>query len=156
MAVIANLTGNTADGENFTNIAHSYIDQWQTLGIAMDATPPHTTLGYGLNDTHGRYKLKLWSRYANRYPFLSLGLLYNLYGDAELKLGLVPQSVYDMQSAFYPTVELEYGVPLDTRHNLTKGKLFPYTKNERWRKSHRSTLLFFVSVPDQALTAMMF
>ena len=57
----------------------------------------------------------------NQRLALLLGLLYNLYGDAELKLGLVPQSVYDMQSAFYPTVELEYGVPLDTRHNETKG-----------------------------------
>jgi len=100
MAVAANLTGNTEDALNFTNIAQSYIDQWQTLGIAQDATPPHATLAYGMNDTHG--------------------LLYNLYGDAELGLGLVPQSVYDMQSNFYPTVELEFGVPLDTRHNYTK------------------------------------
>ncbi|TVY85335.1 Glutaminase A [Lachnellula suecica] len=100
MAVIANLTGNTADAANYTNIAHSYIEQWQVLGIAHDATPPHTTLAYGMNDTHG--------------------LLYNLYGDAELSLNLVPQSVYDMQSAFYPTVNEIYGVPLDTRHNYTK------------------------------------
>ena len=100
MAVIANLTGNTADATNFTNIAHSYINQWQVLGVAQDANPPHTTLGYGLNDTHG--------------------LLYNLYGDAELGLGLVPQTIYDMQSAFYPTVNDAFGVPLDTRHNYTK------------------------------------
>ncbi|CZR55322.1 probable glutaminase GtaA [Phialocephala subalpina] len=100
MAQIANLTGNTADAENYTSIAQNYIDQWQTLGIAHDATPPHTTLAYGMNDTHG--------------------LLYNLYGDKLLNLGLVPQSVYDMQSAFYPTVNDEYGVPLDTRHNYTK------------------------------------
>ena len=100
MAVIANLTGNTADATNFTNIAHSYIDQWEVLGVAQDANPPHTTLGYGLNDTHG--------------------LLYNLYGDAELNLGLVPQKIYDMQSAFYPTVADTFGVPLDTRHNYTK------------------------------------
>lgn len=100
MAVIANITGNTATGVNYTNIAHSYIDQWQTLGIAHDANPAHTTLGYGLNDTHG--------------------LLYNLYSDRELNLGLVPQSVYDMQSAFYPTVNKKYGVPLDTRHEYTK------------------------------------
>ncbi len=31
------------------------------------------------------------------------------------------QSVYDMQSNFYPTVALDYGVPLDTRHTWTKG-----------------------------------
>ena len=125
MAVIANQTGNTADGENFTSIAHSYIDQWQGFGIAMDATPPHTTLGYGLNDTHGRFSSHgtKADRCTNRCLLLLPGLLYNLYGDRELNLGLVPQSVYDMQSAFYPTVELEYGVPLDTRHNYTKGKL---------------------------------
>ncbi len=100
MAEIANLTGNTADAANFTNIAGSYIDQWQVLGIAQDANPPHTTLGYGLNDTHG--------------------LLYNLYGDAELNLNFVPKSVYDMQSALYPTINDAFGVPLDTRHNYTK------------------------------------
>ncbi|KAH7403312.1 glutaminase GtaA [Cadophora sp. MPI-SDFR-AT-0126] len=100
MAVIANLTGNSVDGANYTNIAQDYITQWQTLGIAHDANPPHTTLAYGMNDTHG--------------------LLYNLYGDRLLDLNFVPQSVYDMQSAFYPTVEQKYGVPLDTRHNYTK------------------------------------
>lgn len=49
------------------------------------------------------------------------GLLYNLYADRLLGLKLVPQSVYDMQSAFYPTVNNKYGVPLDTRHGYTKG-----------------------------------
>ena len=59
MAVIANMTGNTATGENYTSIAHNYITQWQTLGIAHDANPPHTTLAYGMNDTHGMQNPKL-------------------------------------------------------------------------------------------------
>ena len=101
MAQIANLTGNFQDGANYTNISQVYIDKWQGYGIAHDADPPHATLAYGMNDTHG--------------------LLYNLFGDAELELGLVPQSVYEMQSNFYPTANLNYGVPLDTRHNYTKG-----------------------------------
>ena len=50
------------------------------------------------------------------------GNLYNLYGDRELSLNLVPQSVYDMQSAYYPTVNRRYGVPLDTRNNFVKSK----------------------------------
>ena len=58
MAVIANLTDNTATGENYTSIAHDYITQWQALGIAHDADPPHTTLAYGMNDTHGTQSLK--------------------------------------------------------------------------------------------------
>ena len=70
--------------------------QWQVLGTAYHANPPHTTLDYGDNSSYS--------------------LLYNLYADRELNLGLVPQSVYDIQSSFYPTVENQYGVPLDTRH----------------------------------------
>lgn len=53
---------------------------------------------------------------------LPKGLLYNLFGDRELGLNLVPQSVYDMQSAFYPTIEEQYGVALDTRHDYAKGQ----------------------------------
>jgi hypothetical protein len=48
------------------------------------------------------------------------GLLYNLYADRLLGLNLVPQSIYEMQSAFYPTVAQTYGVPLDTRNVFTK------------------------------------
>jgi hypothetical protein len=54
-----------------------------------------------------------------------IGLLYNLYADRQLGLGLVPQSVYDMQDKFYPTVKEKYGVPLDTRGTYTKGMLTP-------------------------------
>lgn len=59
------------------------------------------------------------------YVLTVIGILYNLYGDKVLNLGLVPQSVYDMQSAFYPTVNNQYGVPLDTRHTYTKGMSAP-------------------------------
>lgn len=103
MAQIASLIGNVADAQNYSSIATSYISQWQTLGIAQGNPTelPHTTLNYGANDTHG--------------------LLYNLWADKELGLGLVPQSVYSMQSNFYPTVAEPFGVPLDTRHTYTKG-----------------------------------
>lgn len=102
MAQIASLTGNDGDASNYTDISKDYISKWQDYGIAKDASPPHTTLQYGNDSTHG--------------------LLYNLYGDKLLKLDLVPSSVYDMQSAFYPTVENKYGVPLDTRDTQTKSK----------------------------------
>lgn len=103
MSSIANSTGHAADGVNYTNIAHDYINRWQQLGIvrAADGTPLHTSLAYGMDDTHG--------------------LLYNIYSDKLLGLNLVPQYVYDMQSAFYPTIMEKYGVPLDTRHTYTKG-----------------------------------
>lgn len=97
MGEIARLTGNA---DTFTSTATDYLGQWQTYAINHDASPPHTTLSYGDAASHG--------------------LLYNLYADRLLGLDFVPQSIYDMQSAFYPTVALEYGVPLDTRHTWTK------------------------------------
>ncbi|KAK6431263.1 hypothetical protein LTR95_012581, partial [Oleoguttula sp. CCFEE 5521] len=100
MSIISTMTGNAADGANFSSIATYYIAQWQTLGIAQNANPPHATLSYGQNDTNG--------------------LLYNLYADALVQTHLVPRSVYEIQSNFYPTVANEYGVPLDTRHVYLK------------------------------------
>jgi len=90
MAQIANRTGHSATGANYSSIAHDYISKWQTLGFALDASPPHATLSYGNN--------------------ASWGLLYNLFMDRELGLGLVPQHVYDIQDGFYPTVFNEFGV----------------------------------------------
>jgi hypothetical protein len=56
MAVIANMTGNTADAENYTNIAHNYVQQWETtLGVAWDANPPHTTMEYFQNSSYGGF-----------------------------------------------------------------------------------------------------
>ncbi|KAK6864004.1 hypothetical protein PG990_006557 [Apiospora arundinis] len=102
MSEIAKMTGNSDDEKSFGDTASSYLTQWQSLGINQNANPPHTTLSYGDGDSHG--------------------LLYNLYANSLLGFGtsFVPQSVYDMQSAFYPTVALEYGVPLDTRHSWVK------------------------------------
>lgn len=100
MGQIANLTGHAADATNFSGIATQYIAEWQTLGINANATPPHSVLDYNNATSHG--------------------LLYNLYADRLLATQLVPQSVYDIQSAFYPTVANRYGVPLDTRASYTK------------------------------------
>jgi len=100
MSLIANMTGHSSDGAGYSTTAHNYIDQWQSFGIASTANQRHTTLAYGQNDTHG--------------------LLYNLYADALVQTNLVPRSVYQMQSNFYPTIFNNFGVPLDTRHGYTK------------------------------------
>ena len=97
---IASMIGETTDAQNYTDIANSYITQWQVLGTVKNATMPHTTLNYG-NDT-------------------TYSVLYNLWSDLELGLNFVPQSVYEMQSAWYPHVSTKYGVPLDTRHTWAK------------------------------------
>jgi len=56
MAVIAELTGNTADATNFTNTAHDYISQWESYAVvpATATTLAHTNLAYGESDSHGK------------------------------------------------------------------------------------------------------
>jgi hypothetical protein len=120
MSVIAKQTGHTADAAEYSRIAKDYITQWQNLAIAKNANPPRTTLSYGDTASHGRSSPLF--RVCETLLTNSAGLLYNLFADAQLGLNLVPQSVYQMQSNFYPTVENRYGVPLDTRHTYTKGK----------------------------------
>ena len=53
MGKIANMTDNKADGANFTATAQDYVNRWQELGIARNADPPHTTLSYGDEKSHG-------------------------------------------------------------------------------------------------------
>lgn len=50
----------------------------------------------------------------------SWGLLYNIYFDKLLNLGVVAPAVYTMQSDWYAAVSQLYGVPLDNRHHYTK------------------------------------
>lgn len=104
MGEIARLTGNSTDAKKYSDISKDFIAKWQVLGINKNPGGlPHTSLAYGDSQSHG--------------------LLYNIWADLELGLNLVPKSVYDMQSAWYPTVAAKYGVPLDTRHAYTKGRL---------------------------------
>ncbi|KAJ7464116.1 hypothetical protein FB451DRAFT_454384 [Mycena latifolia] len=98
MAEIYTLLGDKAKAANYSSIAADYVSQWQVL--AQSTTGPHLTLAYGQAST--------W------------GLAYNLFSDVHLGFKLFPQSVYDMQTAWYKTVINEYGIPLDTRHTYTK------------------------------------
>lgn len=103
MANVANFSGiANADvaSNNYMSTAQEFISRWQGFGINTAADPPHTTLSYNDDDSHG--------------------LLYNIYADRLLGLGLVPDSVYAMQSAFYETIMEDFGIPLDTRHDWAK------------------------------------
>ena len=102
MSQISTMVGESDDAKNFSSIASSYIAKWESLGSNPTADPPHTILTYNNVSTHG--------------------LLYNLYNDRLVGTNLVPQRIYDQQSAFYLTVEDAFGVPLDTRNReWTKG-----------------------------------
>lgn len=53
MSVIGKMTDHGSDAANYTRIAHDYIKKWQTLGINHNANPPHATLSYGDENSHG-------------------------------------------------------------------------------------------------------
>ena len=102
MAEISSLVGETADAKNFSAIANEYVTKWEVLSSSNDTSTPHTSLTYNNASTHG--------------------LLYNLFNDRLVGTNIVPQRVYDQQSAFYLSITDEFGVPLDTRNRYwTKG-----------------------------------
>jgi len=93
-------------------------------------------LKYQQNFTGGKYYHDIAKKYANdwiqlanpnktnhfalRYDRPGWSLKYNLLYQAILGLNTFPQTVFDMELAFYQTVENRYGIPLDNRHDYTK------------------------------------
>ncbi|RYP39286.1 hypothetical protein DL767_002295 [Monosporascus sp. MG133] len=98
MSAIARVAGEDGDAGEFARTAVDYYGRWEEM--AMDPAKNHTMLAYQ------------WRS--------SWGLLYNLYMDKLLNLGIASATLYDAQSAFYATVSQTYGVPLDSRHAYTK------------------------------------
>ncbi|KAI1372110.1 DUF1793-domain-containing protein [Hypoxylon crocopeplum] len=98
MSAISRIVGNLDDAANFADKATSYYEQWK--GFAIDPSGKHTLLAYQ------------WRS--------SWGLLYNIFYDKLLNMGLIEPEIYEMQSAWYASVSQTYGVPLDSRHHYTK------------------------------------
>ena len=52
MSEIAKRTGNN---DTYGSTADNYLEQWKGFGINANATPPHTTLSYGNDTSHGMF-----------------------------------------------------------------------------------------------------
>ncbi|KAK6366508.1 hypothetical protein LTS17_010594 [Exophiala oligosperma] len=98
MANVAEAVGQGANSSNYSSIATSYFSNW--ADFAIDPSGHHTMLAYQ------------WRS--------SWGLLYNIFPARLFSLSIIPDFVFDMQCAWYPTVSQVFGVPLDNRHALTK------------------------------------
>jgi hypothetical protein len=98
MAILAKMAGNTADAEAYANTSKDLIAKWVTK--ATDPSKTHLVLKY---DAPGTWSLK-----------------YNAFYDAVLGMKLVPQSVIDMEKAWYDSVAAPFGIPLDPRHTFTR------------------------------------
>lgn len=98
MSKVSTIVGDTPNAINYSLTATSYYDQWTYF--AIDPSSTHTMLAYE------------WRS--------SFGLLYNTYPSKLLNLGIIPQSLFDMQSDWYPRISQIFGVPLDNRDSYTK------------------------------------
>ncbi|KAL8734315.1 MAG: hypothetical protein Q9166_001513 [cf. Caloplaca sp. 2 TL-2023] len=98
MSKIAEICNDPAGAANYSATATSYYEQWEQL--AIDPSGTHTLLAYQWRSSYS--------------------LLYNTYPALLLNLSIIPSSLYQMQSSFYPSVSQIFGIPLDSRHSYTK------------------------------------
>ncbi|KAK4057768.1 hypothetical protein OIO90_000987 [Microbotryomycetes sp. JL221] len=102
MGKLAEATGRWVQSVHYKATAQAYVSEWMKLamtkGNAKDR--PHAKLAYQDENSHG--------------------ILYNLFGDRVLNLGLFDDKLYEWQNDWYRKQKNEYGVPLDSRHEWTK------------------------------------
>ncbi|KAL5519645.1 hypothetical protein ACEPAH_1328 [Sanghuangporus vaninii] len=87
MAKIAEVSGNITDQERYNNSATTAMERWQNEALSP------SYVNFILNDSN------------------SNGMMYNLYADKLLGLGVVPQAVYDVSTMYYQNLSV---VPKDT------------------------------------------
>jgi hypothetical protein len=90
------MRGDTANAQKYRDLAKADAAHWQKVADAGD----HSLLAF---DKPGTWSQK-----------------YNLVWDKILGLNVFPDDVAAKEIAYYKTVKLQYGVPLDSRTHLTK------------------------------------
>ena len=88
--------GKLASLSNYSDIGDQHAHILYQGGLGTDADKTHFTLQYP--DKDSTYKV-----------------IFNLYPDLLLNLSTFPQSAYDMESSYYPTIRKQGGVALDNR-----------------------------------------
>ncbi|KAL1665396.1 hypothetical protein GGF50DRAFT_126410 [Schizophyllum commune] len=97
--------GDEEGARTYHETAASYLATWQEYGISEDGS--HLTLEYGNHTTDV--------------------LAYNLAMDKLLGLNFIPDSVNDMQSAYYAKHTAKYGFPIDSRTAYTSAQWMIWT-----------------------------
>ncbi|KAH6652041.1 hypothetical protein BKA67DRAFT_572737 [Truncatella angustata] len=98
MSSVAIVVENLENASMYAAKAKEYYVGWEELSV--EPSRQHTVLSYQ------------WTS--------SWGLLYNIYFDKLLNIGIVNESIYNMQSDWYAKVSQVFGVPLDSRKTQTK------------------------------------
>jgi hypothetical protein len=97
-ARISTLVGNETAAAFYDQAVADFVPIWINESMHVD-----------------RDHLKMEYNVTNGYQFK-----YNAFHDKLLDLNVVPQSIYDLESAFYLTKVEPYGIPFVNRHDYTK------------------------------------
>ena len=97
-ALLLNASGQTTQAAMYRQAAEAFVQDWLKMGL--DESGDHYRLQFDLAGT--------WST------------KYNLMWQYALGLDLFPQSVADMEVAWYRKHARQYGVPLDSRSDMVK------------------------------------
>lgn len=132
MSKLAEVAGNHADVSYYKNISDTYIAKWEEFGMSRDQS--HAKLAY---DWYGSWTT-IYNLFAdaqlcfhldgtNLSPDTKTSSIYESQRQESLddsphknKIGFVPRHIYQKQSLWYHYVRQKYGLPLDSRHLLTK------------------------------------
>ena len=97
-AKLANLTGNRNVSTFYDNAVAAYIQVWEVE--SMDPSGTHLKMEYNVT---GGYQFK-----------------YNAFFDKLFNFNVVPERVYQMEAAYYLSLEEPYGIPFCDWHDYTK------------------------------------
>jgi hypothetical protein len=100
-AIALNAYGQLFNGSSYSNAGLALAYDLFENGLGLDEARTHFKVQYG-NDT----KYNKDDDYA---------LVFNIYPDVLFALNTFPQSTYDMLASYYPTIQGQAGVTLDSR-----------------------------------------
>lgn len=100
-AIALNAYGLLFNDTSYSSTGVSFANELYTNGLALDSSKTHFKLQYGTD-----VEFASDSDYA---------VVFNVYPDILFDLGTFPSGAFSMLADYYPTIQGEAGVPLDSR-----------------------------------------
>ncbi|RDW75810.1 hypothetical protein BP5796_06631 [Coleophoma crateriformis] len=100
-AIALNAYGTLFNDTSYSNTGISFATELYTNGLALDSSKTHFTLQYGTD-----------VEFANDTDY---AVVFNIYPDTIFGLATFPSAAFSMLADYYPTIQGQAGVPLDSR-----------------------------------------
>lgn len=100
-AIALNAYGKLFNSSSYSTIGLDFANELYGNGLGLDEARTHFKLQYGTNVEYNQDD--------------DYAVVFNIYPDILFSLNTFPQSTYDMLASYYPTIQGEAGVALDSR-----------------------------------------